>query len=80
MAAKKPVTRTLKNSGEKVTYHPDGVRQIVNPGSLAATLAATEEVDRESDSQLSDQRLAAVEHKRDSLSSGDSVPDDKRPV
>lgn len=78
MTEKKPRRRTLK-SGEKVVT-VDGVRQIVPTGTLAETLAATDNAMREADAAKTAARLAAVEAKRESLASGDAVPSDKRVV
>ena len=77
---KKPAPRVLKKSGEKVITLPDGNRQIIPSGGLAATLAATEGADRREDAELTQARLSAIEVKRESLSAGDAVPDDKRVV
>lgn len=72
-------TRTLK-SGEKVVVLEDGVKQMIAANSLANTLMATENVLREEDAAKTAARLQAIEAKRESLGSGDAVPDDKRPV
>lgn len=80
MGAKRPSVRTLKGSGEKVVHHPSGVQEIVPGRSLAATLASTEDDTRRGAERQSRSRLDSIQAKRDSLSSGDSVPDAQRPV
>ena len=79
MGAKRPSVRTLK-TGEKVVHYPSGEQLLVAHNSLLDTLVSTEEADRAADAALTDQRLAAVDAKRESLDAGDAVPDDKRVV
>lgn len=78
MAPKKPTTRTLR-SGEKVSYLDDG-RHLVPADPVAAALESTDNAMREADAAKTAARLAAVRAKRESLASGDAVPDDKRVV
>lgn len=79
MTDKKPAVRTRK-SGEKVMTLPDGTVQMVAANSLANTLMSTEDSMREAEAAKTAARLDAVETKRESLASGDAVPDDKRVV
>ena len=79
MTDNKPAVRTRK-SGEKVMTLPDGTVQMVAANSLANTLMSTEDSMRESEAAKTAARLDAVETKRESLASGDAVPDDKRVV
>lgn len=80
MGDKKITTRTVKGTDEKVLHHPDGTQHLVPRRSLAAALAQTEDQARAADAALTAARLEAVEGKRESLSAGDSVPDDKRAI
>lgn len=75
----RPRIGTLK-SGEKTQPMPDGSRRIVPTGSLAATLAATDDAMREAESAVTAARIAAVEAKREALIDGDEVPAEKRVV
>lgn len=79
MTDNKPAVRTRK-SGEKVMTLPDGTVQMVAANSLANTLMSTEDSMREAEAAKTAARLDAVETKRESLASGDAVPDDKRVV
>ena len=79
MTDNKPAVRTRK-SGEKVMTLPDGTVQMVAANSLANTLMSTEDSMREAEAAKTAARLDAVETKRESLASGDAVPDDKRPI
>lgn len=79
MTDKKPRRRTLK-SGDQVYTGEDGFRYLVTTNTLAETLAATDNAMREEDAAKTAARLDAVRAKRESLASGDAVPDDKRAV
>lgn len=72
----KPRTR----KGEKIVVLEDGTEQLLPSHSLAYTLASTDNAMREEDAAKTAARLAAVRAKRESLASGDAVPDDKRVV
>ena len=75
---KKPKTRTRR--GEKMVVLEDGSLQLIPSQSLAATLASTDNAMREEDSAKTAARLDAIREKQDSLSTGDSVPGDKRAI
>lgn len=66
--------------GEKLIVLEDGTEQLLPTHDLASTLAATDNAMREADAARTAARLDAVTAKRESLASGDAVPDDKRPV
>lgn len=80
MGHKRPSTRTLKESGEKVVHHPDGSQVMIPSDSLVAGIVATEGAARRSAQSLDRKRLKAVDHKVASLDSGEPVPDDQRVV
>lgn len=80
MGDKRPTIRTLKSSGEKVTHYPDGTQVMIPADPLAESLKDTESVLRSSERKKAEARQEAVEAKRDSLASGNSVPSDKRVV
>lgn len=79
MTDKKPAVRTRK-SGEKVMTLPDGTVKLVADNTLASTLMSTEDSMRQAEAAKTAARLDAVDTKRESLASGDAVPDDKRVV
>lgn len=79
MGQKRPSIRTLP-SGEKVMHYPDGTQRLIPEDKVRSFLdTIREDVDRRSD-EIDHRLMEAVRAKKESLDSGDSVPDDKRPV
>jgi hypothetical protein len=80
MGEKRPSVRTLP-SGERVTHHPDG-NQVLIPSESAVSnfLDSNEEALQAANDRLTQDRLAAVAAKRQSLDAGTPVPNDKRVV
>lgn len=75
-----PVVRRLE-TGEKVTHYPDGrMVRLGNTNVMGGALAARQEEFDAQSQVLTEALLQAATDKRESLASGDPVPDSKRSV
>jgi hypothetical protein len=80
MGEKRASRRTLP-SGETVIHHPDGNQVLVPSGSpVNDFLDSTEEATQAANDRLTEDRLAAIAGKQESLDAGNPVPHDKRVV
>lgn len=80
MGNKRPSVRTLP-TGEKVMHYPDGHQKLIVEHSPLRDMLDSRagELDAAS-AALTEQRLAAVTEKQESLDAGNPVPADKRPI
>jgi len=74
---KRPSVRTLP-SGERVVHHPGGDQYLIPTTSLADLLAYTEPEQRAAEDALTAERMSTIDAKRESLATGDVVPNEKR--
>lgn len=80
MGNTRPTVRTLP-TGEKVMHYPDGHQELIPSGSpINDYLDSNEEAIQVANDLLTEERIATITEKQESLDAGNPVPNDKRVV